>query len=83
MHPEKVAKRLDDIGEQYKKAGTEETSVCSNELLSCPFCGGKARQRYFSNYGKPTEWAECLECYANIRSSTKEGAIEKWNTRAG
>jgi len=50
-----------------------------SELKPCPFCGGEAE------YGLTFAGEEvyCKKCHAAMpRISTKEQAIEAWNTRA-
>lgn len=50
----------------------------SDELKPCPFCGG--------NSIKVDQWAtwycRCENCGSEQISTTKEGAITAWNTRA-
>ena len=67
-----------------------EQSVCSNELLSCPFCGG------FAIFDKPRRgwgmWVRCTECPAEMFGINevkvtdpeiqKTAVRELWNTRA-
>lgn len=51
----------------------------ANELLPCPFCGGKAEiDRYTI---KP--YVSCTRCGCSMpdRHQTVEQAIEAWNTR--
>ena len=59
-----------------------EKSVCSNELLLCPFCGGKAETG--TNFGRAG--VRCTECPANIRSDEicggEDGVLKAWNRRA-
>lgn len=52
------------------------------ELLPCPFCGGEAF--IGEPYGEGRYVAECLRCTTrrDYAVSTKEQAIELWNTRA-
>lgn len=50
-----------------------------SELLPCPFCGGEAE------YGLTVAGEEvyCTKCKAAMpRTTTKEQAIEAWNTRS-
>ena len=62
-----------------------------SELISCPYCGGKA-SAYCSHgdvFERYNDWfVECEQCGAtNINStnrySTKEEAANAWNTRNG
>ena len=51
----------------------------TNELKPCPFCGGEAE------YGLTMAGEEvyCTNCGAAMpRTTTKDAAIEAWNTRA-
>lgn len=57
-----------------------------SELKNCPFCGGKARyyQEGFYTGGSPDDdhVVECSKCFADVwDEKSKEGVIEKWNTR--
>jgi len=66
---------------------TEQTKagaiVPSNNLLACPFCGGKAR---FAEH-EGGEWIECSECTASTvcmypcKEDVKELLAERWNAR--
>jgi len=54
------------------------------ELLPCPFCGGKAR--YDNSDHGPYEWIECTECGArgpgvNYSRDELGGCVKKWNAR--
>lgn len=50
------------------------------KLLPCPFCGGEAELNLFlGNY--LVTCTECPGATAPIRGTTKEEAIEAWNTR--
>lgn len=62
-----------------------ETSVCSNGLLSCPFCGAEAH--YFTglrsfDVGCYTDGC-IMRCGTDVGYSTRESAAKQWNTRAG
>ena len=56
------------------------------ELLSCPFCGGKARvdkDLCHTDLSKTFYSVICKECGVDvvINAKSKEEAIEKWNRR--
>ena len=54
----------------------------SEELKSCPFCGGEATREYDSDWGLVVR---CLECPAIMTESPYFGVldpIERWNLRA-
>ena len=47
------------------------------DLKPCPFCGGKAIERY-----GPESWIECTECHACSAMHTNiEISIIEWNRR--
>ena len=62
--------------------------IFDNDLLPCPFCGGKAEWEY-------TEWDEendtgddgtgfirCRECYVQVSWFTdRDGSVERWNKK--
>ncbi len=51
------------------------------ELQSCPFCGGEARN-YIDEDDDYQPSICCKNCYCSIKASeTKEDAIITWNTR--
>lgn len=56
------------------------------ELKSCPFCGGKAREKvHTSGTLRKTKWfyTECSVCGVRTTVSTvKEEVDEAWNRRA-
>lgn len=56
-------------------------SVNNNELLPCPFCGGKAKWKGYYT-GSTSGLVECAECAACTRGVNWEEAKERWNTRA-
>jgi Lar family restriction alleviation protein len=63
----------------------EGEALRSNDLLPCPFCGGKAKA-----WGPEDECYTGLfarvSCHCGISTGnyrTQKEAIEKWNTRAG
>ena len=69
-----------------------------SELLSCPFCGGEAEYYFYpeerdiydsdtlgfvDTYEVTVHCVECKECPLVVGPfSSKEAAIEVWNTRA-
>lgn len=56
-------------------------SVNINELLPCPFCGGKAKWKGYYT-GSTSGLVECAECAACTRGVNWEEAKERWNARA-
>ena len=51
----------------------------NDELLPCPFCGGKAA---LEGFDAPEYWVWCLECKASTDMHTcKQPAIDAWNKR--
>lgn len=56
-------------------------SVNINELLPCPFCGGKAKWKGYYT-GSTSGLVECAECAACTRGVNWEDAKERWNARA-
>jgi len=70
-----------------------EPSVCSNDLLPCPFCGGKAEVVESGPSGKDhvTHWqarcssilSGCIGAEIDTWRCTKDDATKAWNTRAG
>jgi Lar family restriction alleviation protein len=63
----------------------------SNDLKSCPFCGGKAEHSIGkTGDGKPWHYVECVDCgatgptpdYADHNIAVIECRAEAWNTRA-
>lgn len=56
-------------------------TITQNEVLKpCPFCGGVVAVKYAELHGYNKYVIRC--CGVNILRATKEGAIERWNTRA-
>lgn len=52
------------------------------DLLSCPFCGGEARE-FTGEDAAPHRWTvECDCCGAHVGSDTRHRARAKWNCRA-
>ena len=49
-----------------------------NNLLNCPFCGGRAEVAGFVHSDGVIF---CTECYATISDSDKQTATLSWNTR--
>lgn len=67
----------------FSKAGREKVDR-SNDLLSCPFCGGKARvDNYESTMSNHKWWQiECLKCLVRTYpKKTRKGAVALWNKR--
>ena len=50
------------------------------ELKPCPFCGGKATERYECLNGV---FVQCNECGVSTHVSSSVDAIETWNRRVG
>lgn len=63
--------------------------MSDNNLLTCPFCGGEAEIGSVEEYIETHYFVNCVECLAstnvlvNSHMTTKEEAIELWNTRKG
>jgi len=59
-----------------------DTSRLSQQLLPCPFCGGKAHLFEDTLFQSPWVWVECLACAAQTgQNATPQAAIEAWNRR--
>lgn len=56
-------------------------TVNNNELLPCPFCGGKAKWKGYYT-GSTSGLVECTECAACTRGGDWDEAKERWNARA-
>ncbi len=54
-----------------------------NELLPCPFCGGKAEMQYTQRQYDFYDAVECQNCGASIASALfyKTDCKERWNRR--
>ena len=55
-------------------------SVNNNELLPCPFCGGKAKWKGYYT-GSTAGLVECTGCAACTRGGNWDEAKERWNAR--
>ena len=58
--------------------GVNHTSAGSNELLSCPFCGGEPE---LSCGGPGNWWVRCKSCKAASDDRMRHAAIDAWNAR--
>lgn len=56
-------------------------AVNNNELLPCPFCGGKAKWKGYYT-GSTPGLVECTGCAACTHGGNWEKAKEQWNARA-
>lgn len=64
----------------YRSLDIAEGGTPDNNLLPCPFCGGKADSRCTA--GPYPDWfVECTECHASA-SVISEDKLDGWNSRA-
>ena len=71
-----------EVGEgSIKVNAAKEQSVCSNGLLSCPFCAGKADE---TKGDRGIYTVTCWKCeFDGPDFNTREAANAVWNSRAG
>lgn len=56
----------------------------TDELLPCPFCGGKANieERIHKHFDEDRYFAVCISCACEgAWATTKSGAVRGWNSR--
>ena len=51
------------------------------ELLPCPFCGGRAKFNRTLVEGRTDGWVQCTYCGAQFVTKERDEAISTWNRR--
>ena len=78
---DEMAERAKAKTEEQMAGFREEIGVCSNGLLSCPFCAGKADE---TKGGRGLYTVTCWKCeFDGPDFNTREAANAAWNSRAG